>query len=399
MSFAPVSRVRRGRWLAALRCAALALCLGAVTARAADKPRARTLGIPFDGTPGPLDAITDVAGLAVGYTTLISGEGKLQVGEGPVRTGVTAILPRGLHDTLDHPVFAGGFTLNGNGEMTGMEWVDEGGFLEGPGHADQHPQRRRGARRGDQMARGARCAGRDRLLVEPARGGRDLRRLPQRRERLSTSRRKNAFHALDSAKSGPVAEGNVGGGTGMICYEFKGGTGTASRKLAAKVGGYTVGVLVQANCGLRKQLTIAGVPVGREISTPAIWSQETGSIIIVVATDAPLLPNQLKRVARRASLGLARTGSVSGNGSGDIFLAFSTANFDAAKSDGVAKIEMLSNDEINPVFEATVQATEEAIINALVAAEPMIGQGGHHVPALPHEELRQVLEKYRRLEK
>ncbi len=375
----------------------LVLALSTV-AFAADKPRARTLGIPFDGTPGPLDAITDVAGLEVGFTTLISGEGKLQVGEGPVRTGVTAILPRGLHDTLDHPVFAGGFSLNGNGEMTGMEWVDEGGFLEGP-----------------VMLTNTHSVGvvRDAVIKwRVAHGAPDASgywwSLPVVAETYDGYLNdvngfhvhdENVFHALDSAKSGPVAEGSVGGGTGMICYEFKGGTGTASRKLGEKEGGYTVGVLVQANCGLRKQLTIAGVPVGREISTPAIWSQETGSIIIVVATDAPLLPHQLKRLARRASLGLARTGSVSGNGSGDLFLAFSTANPDAAKSEGVAKLDMLPNDEINPVFEATVQATEEAIINALVAAEPMTGQGGHHVPALPHDELRQVLEKYRRLEK
>ena len=377
---------------------ALLIAWAASGASAADKPRARTLGIPFDGTPGPLDAITDVAGLEVGFTTLISGDGKLQVGEGPVRTGVTAILPRGLHDTLDHPVFAGGFSLNGNGEMTGMEWVDEGGFLEGP-----------------VMLTNTHSVGvtRDAVIKwRIAHGAPDATgywwSLPVVAETYDGYLNdvngfhvhdENVFHALDSAKSGPVAEGNVGGGTGMICYEFKGGTGTASRKLTEKDGGYTVGVLVQANCGLRKQLTIAGVPVGREISTPAIWSQETGSIIIVVATDAPLLPNQLKRLARRASLGLARTGSVSGNGSGDLFLAFSTANFDAAKAEGVTKLEMLPNDRINPVFEATVQATEEAIINALVAAEPMTGQGGHFVPALPHEELRQVLEKYRRLEK
>ena len=365
---------------------------------AADKPRARTLGIPFDGTPGPLDAITDVAGVEIGFTTLISGEGKLQVGQGPVRTGVTAILPRGLHGTLDHPVFAGGFSLNGNGEMTGMEWVDEGGFLEGP-----------------VMLTNTHSVGvvRDAVIKwRVSHGAPDATgywwSLPVVAETYDGYlndvngfhvRDENVFHALDSAKSGPVAEGSVGGGTGMICYEFKGGTGTASRQLDAKAGGYTVGVLVQANCGLRKQLTVAGVPVGREISVPAVWSRETGSIIIVVATDAPLLPHQLKRLARRASLGLARTGTVSGNGSGDIFLAFSTANPDAAKSEGVARLDMLSNDEINPVFEATVQATEEAIINALVAAEPMTGQGDHHVPALPHDELRQVLEKYRRLEK
>lgn len=369
----------------------------ALNAPAADKPRARTLGIPFDGTPGPLDAITDVAGLEVGFTTLISGEGKLQAGEGPVRTGVTAILPRGQHDTLDHPVFAGGFSLNGNGEMTGMEWVDEGGFLEGP-----------------VMLTNTHSVGvvRDAVIKwRVAHGAPDASgywwSLPVVAETYDGYlndvngfhvRDENVFHALDSATGGPVAEGSVGGGTGMICYEFKGGTGTASRKLTAKEGRYTVGVLVQANCGLRKQLTVAGVPVGREISVPAIWSQETGSIIIVVATDAPLLPHQLKRLARRASLGLARTGSVSGNGSGDLFLAFSTANPDAAKAEGVAKLDMLANDEINPIFEATVQATEEAIINALVAAEPMTGQGNHRVPALPHDELRQVLEKYRRLE-
>ncbi len=384
----------RGKTLWAALVVALAFCSGAA---AADKPRARLLGVPFDGTPGPLDAITDVAGLEVGFTTLISGEGKLHPGEGPVRTGVTAILPRGQHDTLDHPVFAGGFSLNGNGEMTGMEWVDEGGFLEGP-----------------VMLTNTHSVGvvRDAVIKwRVAHGAPDASgywwSLPVVAETYDGYLNdvngfhvhdENVFHALDSAKGGPVAEGNVGGGTGMICYEFKGGTGTASRKLGAKEGGYTVGVLVQANCGLRKQLTIAGVPVGREISIPAIWSQETGSIIIVIATDAPLLPHQLKRLARRASLGLARTGSVSGNGSGDLFLAFSTANPDAAKSEGVAKLDMLSNDEINPVFEATVQATEEAIINALVAAEPMTGQGGHHVPALPHDELRQVLEKYRRLE-
>ena len=184
----------------------------------------------------------------------------------------------------------------------------------------------------------------------------------------------------------------------MICYEFKGGTGTASRRLGAKDGGYTVGVLVQANCGRRKQLTIAGIPSGRELGEPGIWSQDTGSIIIVVATDAPLLPHQLKRLARRASLGLARTGSVSGNGSGDLFLAFSTANLDAAEPEGVAKLDMLPNDRINPLFEATVQATEEAIINALVAAEPMTGQGGHHVPALPHEEVRRLLQQHGRLD-
>ena len=363
---------------------------------AGDKPRARLLGVPFDGTPGPLDAITDVAGVEVGYTTLISGEGPLKVGVGPVRTGVTAILPRGHQDTLEKPVFAAGFSLNGNGEMTGAEWVEEGGFLEGP-----------------VMLTTTHSVGtvRDAVIKwRVAHGAPDASgywwSLPVVAETYDGYLNdvngfhihdEHVFHALDSAAPGPVQEGAVGGGTGMICYEFKGGTGTASRRLDAESGGYTVGVLVQANCGLRRQLTIVGVPVGREVAAPGVWSEETGSIIIVVATDAPLLPHQLKRLARRISMGLARTGSVSGNGSGDIFLAFSTANPDAAKPEGTAKIEMLPNDRMNPLFEATVQATEEAIVNALVAAEPMTGRDGHHVSSLPHEELRRVLRKYGRL--
>jgi L-aminopeptidase/D-esterase-like protein len=376
----------------------LVLCfslLAGSALHAEGKPRARDLGIPFDGTPGPLNAITDVAGVRVGFTTLISGEGALHPGQGPVRTGVTAILPLGP-ETLDHPVFAGGYALNGNGEMTGMAWVAEGGFLEGP-----------------VMITNTHSVGtvRDAVIKwRVAHGAADPSgywwSLPVVAETYDGYlndvngfhvRDEDAFHALDTAAAGPVAEGNVGGGTGMICYEFKGGTGTASRKLAAKDGGYTVGVLVQANCGLRDQLTIAGIPVGRELHVPSIWSQDTGSIIIVVATDAPLLPHQLTRVARRASLGLARTGSISGNGSGDLFIAFSTANPNAASPEGVATVSMLPNDSINPVFEATVQATEEAIVNALVAAEPMTGQGGHHVPALPHEELKQLLAKHLRL--
>ena len=363
---------------------------------AGDKPRARLLGIPFDGMPGPLDAITDIAGVEVGYTTLISGEGPLKVGVGPVRTGVTAILPRGHQDTLDKPVFASGFSLNGNGEMTGAEWVEEGGFLEGP-----------------VVLTTTHSVGtvRDAVIKwRVAHGAPDASgywwSLPVVAETYDGYlndvngfhiKDEHVFHALDSAAPGPMQEGSVGGGTGMICYEFKGGTGTASRRLDAESGGYTVGVLVQANCGLRRQLTIAGVPVGREIAAPGVWSEETGSIIIVVATDAPLLPHQLKRLARRISMGLARTGSVSGNGSGDIFLAFSTANPDAAKPEGTAKVEMLPNDRMNPLFEATVQATEEAIVNALVAAEPMTGRDGHRVSALPHEALRQVLRKYGRL--
>ena len=384
------------RGLGATLCLIVGL-LAAVSAQAADKPRARLLGIPFDGTPGALDAITDVAGVEVGFTTLISGEGPLKMGEGPVRTGVTAILPRGHHDTLDHPVFAGTFSLNGNGEMTGTAWVEEGGFLEGP-----------------VVLTNTHSVGvaRDAVIKwRVAQGAPDASgywwSLPVVAETYDGYlndvngfhvQDENVFHALNAATGGPVAEGSVGGGTGMICYEFKGGTGTASRKLDAKDGGYTVGVLVQANCGRRKQLTIAGIPVGRELGGPGIWKEDTGSIIIVVATDAPLLPHQLKRIARRASLGLARTGSVSGNGSGDLFLAFSTANFDASEPDKVAKVEMLPNDGIDPLFEATVEATEEAIVNALVAAEPMTGQGGHHVPALPHVELQKLLREHGRLD-
>ena len=369
---------------------------GLSAAFAGDKPRARLLGIPFDGTPGPLNAITDVSGVEVGYTTLISGEGPLKVGVGPVRTGVTAILPRGLKDTLDKPVFAAGFSLNGNGEMTGAEWVEESGFLEGP-----------------VMLTTTHSVGtvRDAVIKwRVAHGAPDPSgywwSLPVVAETYDGYlndvngfhvKDEHVFHALDSAAPGPVAEGSVGGGTGMICYEFKGGTGTASRRLDARHGGYTLGVFVQANCGLRKQLTIAGVPVGREIGLPSLRDDDLGSIIIVIATDAPLLPHQLKRLARRASMGLARTGSVSGNGSGDIFLAFSTANPDAGSTEGTVALHMLPNESMNGLFSATVQATEEAIVNALVAAEPMTGSEGHTVPALPHDELRRILRKYGRL--
>ena len=282
---------------------------------------------PFDGTPGKLNAITDVAGVEVGFTTLISGEGKLEVGKGPVRTGVTAIIPRG-HDSLNDPVYAGTFSLNGNGEMTGTAWVEESGFLEGPVIiTNTHSV---GVARDAVIAWRLTHGAADKtgywwslpVVAETWDGWlNDINGFHVKPEDVA--------HALDSAKGGPVAEGSVGGGTGMICYEFKGGTGTASRVLEKKDGGYTVGALVQANCGRRPQLTIAGVPVGKEIPG-SVYPKDNGSIIIVIATDAPLLPGQLKRLARRASLGLARTGSVSGNGSGDLFLAFSTANPGAA---------------------------------------------------------------------
>ncbi len=365
------------------------------------KPRARDLGIPFEGTPGLLNAITDVQGVEVGHTTLISGDGKLVVGQGPVRTGVTAVLPRGK--SLADPVFAGWFSLNGNGEMTGTTWVEESGFLEGPVMiTNTHSV---GVVRDAVIAWRVKHGGPDEsgywwslpVVAETYDGYlNDINGFHVHPD--------DAFHALDTAQSGRVDEGNAGGGTGMICYEFKGGIGTSSRKIDAKLGGYTVGVLVQCNCGLRDQLRIAGIPVGREIPGAGVWSsirlagqEETGSIIIVVATDAPLLPHQLKRLARRASLGLARTGSVSGNGSGDIFIAFSTANPGAWKTSGLRHLEMVPNDEMGPLFAATVQATEEAIVNALVAAETMTGADNHRVEALPHEKLREVLHKYNRI--
>ena len=363
--------------------------------------RARDLGVPFPGTPGPLDAITDVAGVTVGHRTIIEGDGPLVVGKGPVRTGVTAILPRG-RDTFFKPSFAGWFAQNGNGEMTGTTWVEESGFLEGP-----------------VMLTNTHSVGvvrdaviRWRIKVAPPDASGYWWSLPVVAETYDGYLNDvNGFHvtaedayaALDSARGGPVAEGSVGGGTGMVCYGFKGGIGTASRTLDAAEGGYTVGVLVQANHGRRRQLLVAGVPVGQEIPlAPAAAAAdaaqgEHGSIIIVIATDAPLLPHQLKRLARRATMGLARTGSTSGNGSGDIFLAFSTANPDAFQAEGVSTVRMLSNEQISPLFDATVFATEEAIINALVAAETMVGADNHRVEGLPHEQLREVLKKYNRL--
>jgi D-aminopeptidase len=380
----------------------LVLLLTSQFALAQVKPRARDLGIPFEGMPGSLNSITDVKGVVVGHTTLISGDGKLQVGTGPVRTGVTAVLPRG-QQSINNPVFAGWFTLNGNGEMTGTTWVEESGFLEGP-----------------LMITNTHSVGvvRDAIIAWRIKQGPPDESgywwsLPVVAETYDGYlndingfhvKEKHVFAALNSARSGPVAEGNVGGGTGMVCYGFKGGIGTASRKLDERSGAYTVGVLVQANFGRRNQLRIAGVPIGAEITENDLVSKGTGamiddvgSIIVVVATDAPLLAHQLKRLARRASLGVARTGSSSGNGSGDIFIAFSTANPEGWKQSGTVQLTMLPNERLNPLFEATVQATEEAITNALVAAETMTGIDNHKVIAIPHDRLRQVLKKYNRL--
>jgi D-aminopeptidase len=375
-------------------------------ARAADaapRPRARDLGVPFDGTPGPLNAITDVAGVLVGHTTLISGSGKLVLGKGPVRTGVTAILPRGL-DSIQRFSFAGWFAENGNGEMTGTTWVEEGGFLEGP-----------------VMITNTHSVGvvRDAVIAwRVAHGPEDNTgawwSLPVVAETWDGwlndingfhVKPEHVFQALEHAHAGAVEEGNVGGGTGMICNGYKGGIGTASRRLTPKDGGYTIGVLVQCNYGRRANLRVAGIPVGQEIFGEDPYAfvpsevAETGSIIVVVATDAPLLPHQLKRVARRVTLGLGRTGSTAGNGSGDIFIAFSTANPEASVSSHLVTLQMVPNGSLDPIFDATVQATEEAVINALIAAEDMTGIDGHHVTALSHQKLREVLARNHRLVK
>ncbi len=353
------------------------------------KLRARALGIPLEGTPGAWNAITDVPGVEVGFTTLIEGES--------TRTGVTAIHPRGKTDYT--PVYGGIAPFNGNGEMTGAAWVEEGGLVEGPicltnthsvgivRDAVIEWQARRQA-----LFQKWSCP----VVAETADGWlNDMNGFYVRAE--------HTWAALDSASSGPVAEGNVGGGTGMLCYEFKGGTGAASRRLADKFGGYVLGALAQANFGRRYQLTIAGVPVGQHLTEGAPFTRgenpEQGSLIVILATDAPLLPHQLKRVARRAALGMARTGSLGGNGSGDIFLAFSSANRSAAGlTSGKGSAEVLPNDALDPIFSAAVQSTEEAILNAMLAAETMTGRDGLTVPALPHDLLQNVMRQYNRLE-
>jgi len=385
---------------------------------AQNRIRARDLGVPFDGTPGPLNAITDVAGVEVGQTTLITGEGTLVVGKGPVRTGVTMILPRGKGST--DPVFAGWFALNGNGEMTGTTWVEESGFLEGPvGITNTH------------SVGVVRDAVIDWMIRRPSAQPWALPVVAETFDGLLNDvngfhvKAEHAIRALDGATSGAVAEGAVGGGTGMVCFGFKGGIGTASRRLPAQAGGYTVGVLVQCNAGRRSELRIAGAPVGREIadltpcrvgsgtvtgfasgmrrcdasaSTAADERREgAGSIIVVVATDAPLLAHQLRRLAIRAALGVGVTGGKGENSSGDLMIAFSTANPRAAQDSGRVRLEMVPNDLINPLFYATVQATEEAIVNAMVAAPTMTGANGARVFGIPHDRLRAALRKYNRL--
>lgn len=355
------------------------------------KARARDLGIPFEGHTGTFNAITDVSGVTVGYATVIEVHS--------ARTGVTIIHPRGSKDHT--PVYAGVHSFNGNGEMTGAAWIEEGGLLEGPiGITNTHSvgivrdtiiawQIKNNA-----MYQKWSCP----VVAETADGWlNDMNSFYVKEHHV--------MNALDSAKNGAVEEGNIGGGTGMLCYEFKGGTGTSSRKLPNKLGDWTVGVLAQCNFGRRYQLTIAGAPVGQHLLDGAPFTngenpfkQDDGSLIVIVATDAPLLPHQLKRLAKRATIGMARTGSMGGNGSGDIFLAFSTANHSAAHGDemGLSNIQTLTNDHIDPLLFATAYATEEAIINSMIAAEDMLGHKGVNIKALPHKEVQDLLRKYNR---
>ena len=400
--------------------AVLIIATATFSSVAQSRPRGRDLGIPFPGETGPANAITDVAGIAVGHVTLIEGEGKLVPGQGPIRTGVTAILPRprGNWD----PVFAATFNLNGNGDMTGVNWIKESGFLEGP-----------------ILLTGTHSVGtvRDAAIQWQLKNGREfVFTYPIVAETFDFLNDANGEHvkpmhalqALDRAKAGPVEEGAVGGGTGMGCNGFKGGIGTSSRVLSQEQGGYTIGVLVQCNYG--GDLRILGVPIRSEITglgtctvmpqplsrpwtrgippcpatggsasaDPAARDHEgRGSIIVVVATDAPLLPHQLERITRRVGMGLGRLGSWAGNSSGDLFLAFSTANAGAARSEGTPALTMLPNDRIDPLFRATIDATEEAVVNAMLAAQTMTGVDGIRAFGLPGDRVVAALRKYNRM--
>jgi L-aminopeptidase/D-esterase-like protein len=371
--------------------------------------RARDYGVPFNGTPGVYNAITDVPGVTVGEVTIIRGRGPLVKGEGPVRTGVTAVLPRGA--TFD-PVYANWYTLNGNGDMTGTHWITESGFLETPiliTNTGSVGTVRDAAWQWMDQHHYYTPFYKDYWYAYPV--------VAETYDGIFNDingqhvTRVDVFKALDSAHGGPVMEGGVGGGTGMMCYGFKGGTGTASRVLSAADGGYTVGVLVQCNHGSRPQLTIAGVPVGQALKdtlphmiegqsfgvTRAPAWEETGSIIVVLATNAPLLPGQLKRLAQRIPLGVTRTGGIGGNGSGDIFIAFSTANPHAFSNTENREVVTLPNDRINPLLTATIEATEEAIINALFAGQTLTGINGNTVYGMPKEAVLRILKKYNRL--
>ena len=370
----------------------LALALPAI----ADEPRARDLGIPFDGSPGTFNAITDVPGVTVGQVTLNED---LPDGAA-VRTGVTAILPRG-NDSITTGSLAGWFSLNGNGEMTGTAYIDNSGFLEGPvmitgthsvGAVHEGVIRWRAAK-GDEYHAGGWWS--LPVVAETWDGLSDVNGFHVRPE--------HAMEALDRAVSGPVAEGSVGGGTGMRCHGFKCGTGTASRIVRVAGEEFAVGVLVQANYGVRRLLRIAGVPVGEYLEAESAVQRdddvvpELSSIIIVIATDAPLLPVQLKRLAKRASLGLARNGSIASDSSGDLFIAFSTANADAARGRPKAELSMLANPRLNPLFEAVVNATEESIINSLVAGRTMVGHNGVTMPGIDVERVQEILRLHGRL--
>ena len=375
----------------------LVLCLALLGAAAAAPPRARDLGVPFEGEPGPLNAITDVAGVSVGQVTLIASPDPKH----EVRTGVTAILPRG-RGSIGLNAFAACYALNGSGELTGCAWVEESGLLEGPVvltnthsvgvvHAAIIAWRIKvGAGDADEYYWSTPVVGEawDGYLN-------DINGFHVRPEHV--------YAALDGARSGAVEEGNVGAGTGMVCHEFKCGIGTASRIVAVGAQRYTVGVLMQANHGVRDTLRIAGVPIGQHLTEHRIWTdpalaaKKTGSIIIVLATDAPLLPHQLKRLARRAALGLARNGAYAENQSGEIFIAFSTPNATAVRAAVLNTVTFLGNDELDPLFQATAEAVEEAVVNALVAGREMHGQDGHYALALPHERLRSLLAEYHRL--
>jgi len=372
------------------------------------KPRARDIGIPFDGTPGKYNAITDVAGVEVGHTTLIEGSGKLEKGKGPVRTGVTAIFPAGKKYA---PVFANWHMLNGNGDMTGTHWITESGFLETPILITNTSS--------VGTVRDAALKWMDEHKYYDTTQGLFWYSYPVVAETWDGILNDiNGFHvkpehvwqAMEKASSGFVEEGAVGGGTGMICLGFKGGIGTASRVIDKELGGYTVGVLVQSNFGVKSQLTIAGVPVGKELAdtlnikiyeepsanSKTEWSEQ-GSIIVVVATDAPLLPHQLKRIAQRVSLGIGKVGGIGGNGSGDIFIAFSTANKNSFSRTKETTATIFSNDQMGALFNATIQATEEAIVNALIAGTTTKGINNNTVYGLPHDAVIKILKKYNRV--
>ena len=362
-----------------------------------DQPRARDLGIPFDGTPGEYNAITDVDGVTVGFETIIRDLPDRKA----VRTGVTAVLPRGER-TNNQPVYGGWFSLNGNGEMTGTTWIEESGFIEGPimitnTHSVGAVHEGTIQWRFNNGAADSSGYWWSLPVIAETWDGylNDINGFHVRPE--------HAAAAIEAATGGLVEEGNIGGGTAMNCFEYKCGTGTSSRVTEAAGETYTVGVLVQANFGRRDNLIVSGVPVGKHLRNDMVFSSTTpnfhgvGSIIIVVGTDAPLLPHQLKRLTRRAALGLSRTGSIASNGSGDIFVAFSSANDDVSQASSGAGIESVPNEEIVPLFEATVQATEEAIINALVAGRTMTGNRGNTVHAIDHSELQSVLREYNRL--